>query len=76
MQFCWSISPNRRYAKATDRTEALVKAGSIRLRPILMTTLAMIFGMLAAGAGNRFGRGTARRYRPRGNRRVDDFNCC
>ncbi len=28
------------------RTEALVKAGSTRLRPIVMTTLAMIFGML------------------------------
>jgi hydrophobic/amphiphilic exporter-1 (mainly G- bacteria), HAE1 family len=34
---------------------ALVKAGSTRLRPIVMTTLAMIFGMLplafAIGAG-------------------------
>jgi HAE1 family hydrophobic/amphiphilic exporter-1 len=29
-----------------DRDEALVKAGSTRLRPIVMTTLAMIFGML------------------------------
>jgi HAE1 family hydrophobic/amphiphilic exporter-1 len=37
------------------RDEALVKAGSTRLRPIVMTTLAMIFGMLplafAIGAG-------------------------
>src|SRR6185369_13803557 len=37
------------------RTEALIKAGSTRLRPIVMTTLAMIFGMLplafAIGAG-------------------------
>ena len=37
------------------RTEALVRAGSTRLRPIVMTTLAMIFGMLplafAIGAG-------------------------
>jgi HAE1 family hydrophobic/amphiphilic exporter-1 len=29
-----------------DRFEALVKAGEVRLRTILMTTLAMIFGML------------------------------
>lgn len=29
-----------------SRTEALLKAGPIRLRPVLMTTLAMIFGML------------------------------
>jgi HAE1 family hydrophobic/amphiphilic exporter-1 len=37
------------------RNEALIKAGSTRLRPIVMTTLAMIFGMLplafAIGAG-------------------------
>jgi len=33
-------------AKGEDRTDALVRAGGIRLRPIMMTTLAMIFGML------------------------------
>ena len=37
------------------RDEALIKAGSTRLRPIVMTTLAMIFGMMplafALGAG-------------------------
>ena len=34
--------------------EALLEAGQVRLRPIMMTTLAMIFGMLpmAIGAGN------------------------
>jgi HAE1 family hydrophobic/amphiphilic exporter-1 len=36
-----------------ERTAAVIKAGSVRLRPILMTTLAMIFGMvpLALGLG-------------------------
>jgi HAE1 family hydrophobic/amphiphilic exporter-1 len=46
---------NQARAAGTPRDEALVKAGSTRLRPIVMTTLAMIFGMLplafAIGAG-------------------------
>jgi HAE1 family hydrophobic/amphiphilic exporter-1 len=46
---------NQARAKGVPRDEALVKAGSTRLRPIVMTTLAMIFGMLplafAIGAG-------------------------
>ena len=41
-----------------DRSEALIQAGATRLRPILMTTLAMIFGMaplaLAVGEGSEF----------------------
>jgi hypothetical protein len=33
------------------RDEALQKAGPVRLRPILMTTIAMIFGMLPSAVG-------------------------
>jgi len=44
-------------------TEALIEAGKERLRPILMTTLSMIFGMLpialATGAGVEFKKGLA-----------------
>jgi len=46
---------NQARAAGARRDEALIKAGSTRLRPIVMTTLAMIFGMLplafAIGAG-------------------------
>jgi HAE1 family hydrophobic/amphiphilic exporter-1 len=37
---------NRLRRAGTPREAALVKAGSTRLRPIVMTTTAMIFGML------------------------------
>jgi HAE1 family hydrophobic/amphiphilic exporter-1 len=41
-----------------NRRDALIDAGEIRLRPIVMTTLAMIFGMLslalAIGSGAEF----------------------
>jgi HAE1 family hydrophobic/amphiphilic exporter-1 len=37
---------NERRAHGTERFQALVEAGAVRLRPIMMTTLAMIFGML------------------------------
>jgi len=42
---------NERRALGTDRHAALVEAGRVRLRPIIMTTLAMIFGMLPIAIG-------------------------
>ena len=49
---------NERRGHGTDRRTALIEAGAVRLRPIMMTTLAMIFGMLpialALGEGGGF----------------------
>jgi hydrophobic/amphiphilic exporter-1 (mainly G- bacteria), HAE1 family len=49
---------NERRALGAPRHQALVEAGRVRLRPIIMTTLAMIFGMLpiamAMGEGGGF----------------------
>jgi HAE1 family hydrophobic/amphiphilic exporter-1 len=49
---------NERRAAGVARFDALVEAGAVRLRPIMMTTLAMIFGMLpialAMGEGGGF----------------------
>jgi HAE1 family hydrophobic/amphiphilic exporter-1 len=49
---------NERRAQGIDRDTALIEAGQVRLRPIIMTTLAMIFGMLpialALGEGGGF----------------------
>jgi HAE1 family hydrophobic/amphiphilic exporter-1 len=49
---------NQARGRGADRRTALIDAGQIRLRPIVMTTLAMIFGMLplalALGAGAEF----------------------
>jgi HAE1 family hydrophobic/amphiphilic exporter-1 len=49
---------NQARRRGIERRDALIDAGEIRLRPIVMTTLAMIFGMmplaLAIGAGAEF----------------------
>ena len=49
---------NERRAAGLDRVAAVIEAGVIRLRPIMMTTLAMIAGMLpialAMGEGGGF----------------------
>ncbi|HEY0672965.1 MAG TPA: efflux RND transporter permease subunit [Longimicrobiales bacterium] len=37
---------NQQRAAGLERTQALLRSGRIRLRPIIMTTVAMIFGML------------------------------
>jgi HAE1 family hydrophobic/amphiphilic exporter-1 len=42
---------NEQRTLGLDRTGALVEAGRIRLRPIMMTTAAMIFGMLPIAIG-------------------------
>lgn len=51
-------------ARGTERTESLIKAAMIRLRPILMTTLSLIFGLLplafALGPGAELRAGIAR----------------
>ena len=42
---------NERRRAGSGRHQALVEAGRVRLRPIIMTTLAMIFGMLPIALG-------------------------
>jgi hydrophobic/amphiphilic exporter-1 (mainly G- bacteria), HAE1 family len=42
---------NQARAQGMQRAQALLKAAEIRLRPILMTTLAMVFGMIPLAIG-------------------------
>ena len=42
---------NQARKEGMNRAEALLKAAEVRLRPILMTTLAMIFGMVPLAFG-------------------------
>ena len=50
---------NQARERGTPVNEALIEAGSIRLRPILMTTLAMVFGMMPLALG--LGEGASQR---------------
>jgi len=50
---------NQARGRGAGVEEALLEAGSIRLRPILMTTLAMIFGMMPLALG--LGEGASQR---------------
>jgi hydrophobic/amphiphilic exporter-1 (mainly G- bacteria), HAE1 family len=42
---------NQERAKGVTLKEAILNAGTVRLRPVLMTTLALIFGMLPVAIG-------------------------
>lgn len=50
---------NRARADGLDLHQSLIEAGAVRLRPIVMTTLAMIFGMVPIAIG--FGEGGEQR---------------
>ncbi|MDP2378012.1 efflux RND transporter permease subunit [Reyranella sp.] len=50
---------NQSRARGTPVNQALLEAGMIRLRPILMTTLAMVFGMMPLALG--LGEGASQR---------------
>jgi hypothetical protein len=54
--------------------DALMSAGQVRLRPIVMTTLAMVFGMLPMAIGMGEGGEIAGADGPRGDRRGDHLD--
>src|SRR5680860_670780 len=49
------LNVHRATARGMSRHNAIIEAGSLRLRPILLTTLAMIFGMLPMALGDGIG---------------------
>ena len=62
--------------EGTPFTEALEIAGRVRLRPILMTTLCTLFGLLPLALGSGRGRGTAAAPRTRRDRRAHALDVC
>jgi len=48
---CWWILPSRSQRAGKDRLTAILEAGHKRARPIVMTTVAMIAGMLPVAIG-------------------------
>ena len=48
---CWSTAPTSCAREGRSKLDALVEAGSMRLRPILMTTLTTVLGLLPMALG-------------------------
>jgi HAE1 family hydrophobic/amphiphilic exporter-1 len=63
MRSCWWTLPTSGKAEGASTYQALIDANHARLRPILMTTIAMVIGMLpialASGAGAEWKNGLA-----------------